>query len=72
MNVHTIHHESGVKFMSPVTLALWHISDSPKSTSCMYVCVCVCVCVCYSTQVYCVRYRQTIYEYARKILKLIF
>ena len=43
------HHESGVKFMSPVTLAhLWFPRNppGPNSTSCMYVCVCVCVCFC--------------------------
>ena len=33
------HRESGVKFMSQFRC---QISDSPKTTSCMYVCVCVC------------------------------
>ena len=37
------HRESGVKFMSPVSLPNIRF---PKTTSYMYVCVCVCVCVC--------------------------
>ena len=35
------HHESGVYFMSPVTLAHLRFPENHL----MYVCVCVCVCV---------------------------
>ena len=36
------HHESGVKFMSPVTLAHLRFPEIHL----MYLCMCVCVCVC--------------------------
>ena len=40
------HHESGVKLMSPVTLAHLRFPEIHHMYVCMCVCVCVCVCVC--------------------------